>query len=247
MINAIIIEDEKNNAERLERMIVQNCPAISIKKIAGSVAEGVEAIREFNPGLVFLDIELPDGTGFEIFEHFDQPEFDVIFTTAFDHFAIKAIKFSATDYLLKPIDKEELLNAVAKVSDKTTSKTKTKNALFFRDRNKSTDINNIALPTSDGYKIVSLDNIIRCEADGNYTFFFLEKNEKILVSKSLKEFEDLLEECNFCRVHHSHLINMKHAIKYHKGEGGFVTMSDNISVEVSKRKKDQFLKQLFKA
>lgn len=246
-MNAIIIEDEKNNAERLERMLSRHCPEIILKKTAASVQEGILAINEFNPDILFLDIELPDGTGFEIFDHFSSPAFEVIFTTAFDKFAIKAIKFSAADYLLKPIDKEELIAAVEKVKSLKDDSSKSRNISFFKEKHKNQLLNNIALPTSDGYKIVSIDQIIRCEADGNYTRFHLDKNEKILVSKSLKEFEDLLEDCNFCRVHHSHLINMKHAVKYQKGEGGYVIMSDNASVEVSKRKKDQFLKQLFKA
>lgn len=246
MITAVIIEDEKNNAERLERLLAQHCPIIELKKIANSVEEGVKAIKEHQPALIFLDIELPDGTGFEIFSHFENPSFDVIFTTAYDHFAIKAIKFSAIDYLLKPIDKEELLAAVEKVNHKSQSSAPKYNA-FFKDKSKITEVSNIALPTSDGFKIVTLNSIIRCEADGNYTVFYLEKNEKIMVSKSLKEFDELLEDCNFCRVHHAHLINMKHAVKYQKGEGGYVVMSDNQSVEVSKRKKEQFLKQLFKA
>lgn len=247
MLEALIIEDEQNNADRLIRLLEACCPEISVRSTCSTVAEGLAALREAQPDLLFLDIELPDGTGFDILGGIEDIGFDVIFTTAYDRYAIKAIKFSATDYLMKPVDREELRAAVDRVIANRQAGRPRANITFLKENVRNTDLDKIALPTSDGYRIVLLDDIIRCQSDANYTLFYLSDGKKLLVSRTLKEFDELLSRQQFCRVHHSHLINVRHAVQYRKGEGGTVVMSDGSEIEVSRRKKEQFLKMLPRA
>ena len=243
MINAVIVEDESNNAERLKRILERHCAHVSVVAISGTVEDALLAIGSLRPQLVFLDIELPDGTGFDILKENDPPSFHTIFTTAYDHYAIKAIRYGAADYLQKPIDKDELVAAVNRVIKRSSSSAGEQHR-FIREAVNNIDQNRVALPTQTGYTIVFIDDIVRCEADANYTRFFLAGGNKIMVSRTLGEYDDLFSDNGFCRVHHSHLINLKHAVKYNKGDGGSVTMSDKSEVEVSKRKKEQFLKML---
>jgi two-component system LytT family response regulator len=246
MIRTIIIEDEVKSRELLQSLIEKNCPNISIVALAENVEQGVEAIKKHEPNLVFLDITMPDGTGFDLLSKAGNANFDVIFTTATDKFALKAIKYSALDYLLKPIDPEELKNAVSKISDKKFAQNTLDNLSFLLQNLKRADENysKITLPTGNAYEIVNIKDIIRCEAEGSYTHFFLASGKKFLVSASLKHYEDLLPTDDFIRVHHQHLINMHHVIRFLKVDGGYAVMSDNTQVEISRRKKDAFLARL---
>lgn len=248
MINAVIVEDEKKSREVLDALVKANCPDVNIVGTAESVAEGVELIRTAKPRLVFLDIEMADGSGFDLLEKVPNSGFDVIFTTASDAHALRAIKYSAIDYLLKPIDADELKAAVEKIRAKAIDHTNLESLKFLLQnfRKPNEQYSKITLPTGNAYEIVNVKDIIRCEADGSYTSFFLENKKKLLVSASLKHYEDLLPADDFIRVHHHHLINMHHVVRYLKTDGGYAVMSDGTQIEISRRKKDAFLQRLNK-
>ena len=246
-MKALIIEDEQKSREMLASIIKNNFPEINIIGIAKNVSEGVEFINTLNPQLVFLDISMPDGTGFDVLEKTQGLKFDIIFTTASDKHALKAIKYSACDYILKPIDVDELKVAIDKVLSKEVPVMPNMENLNFLIQNlKRADdnYNKITLPTGNAYEIVHIKDIIRCEADGSYTNFFLQNGKKLMVSASLKHYEDLLPEHDFIRIHHHHLINMNHVVRYLKVDGGYAIMSDNSQIEISRRKKDAFLEKL---
>ena len=250
MIQALIIEDEKNSQELLKALIEEFTSGVTVAGIAGSVAEGLASIEALRPDLVFLDIELPDGDGFQVLENTEKVDFDIIFTTAFDRYAMRAFKFSATDYLLKPIDIEELQSAVARVVEKRQDKPAQENqkdrieALLQNIRAMQQPLRRIVLPTSSGFTVVNPDNIIRCESDRNYTFIFLTDGRRILVSRTIKEYDEMLADFNFFRIHQSHLINLNFLKNYIRGRGGQVELTDGTVVEVSARKKSEFLRRL---
>jgi two-component system, LytTR family, response regulator len=211
--------------------------------MAGTVKEGIDAIRNTRPDLVFLDIELHSGTGFEILENVDRFDFEVIFTTAFENYAIRAIKFSAIDYLLKPIDISELREAVEKVRQRrevNLRNNKLWNLVQNFNRQKD-DQKIITLSTADGFEFIEIADILKLEADGAYTMFFIKPNRKLLVSKNLKEYEMLLSEYNFYRVHHSCLINLNEVEKYVKSEGGYIILKDGSIANISQRRKEKFM------
>ncbi len=246
MIKAVIVDDELGARESLSKMIEKNCAGIEIAAKADSMTSAYDAISRYQPDLVFLDIEMPNGNAFDLLEKFKEIDFDIIFTTAFDHYAIKAIKFSAVDYLLKPIDTEELVQAVHRFEDKAGHKSmldkKFKTLLAnIKPENK---LKKVGIPDGDGLIFINLSDIIRCDSDGNYTFFILTTGKRIMASRTLGEYEQMFADDNFCRVHRSHLINLQHVKKYIKGEGGYVVMSDNSQVEVSRRNKSDFLEKL---
>ena len=246
MIKALIIEDEPNNSERLAFLLRSVCEDIEVVAIAASIEEAAKAEKTNKPDLIFLDIELPDGTGFDFLRLYPEIPFHVIFTTSFDKYALKAFKFSAVDYLLKPLEKDELGVAVQKVRKLIQNNMSNPNSETIQKRLAASlmdDFTKIALPSLEGFNIIELKEIIRCEADGSYTKFYLTDRREPLVSRNLKEYEDILGEHGFIRVHHSHLINLNHVISYHKGEGGYVTMTDQSQVQVSKRKKPDFLEK----
>jgi len=246
-MNAVIIEDEEKSRMMLAEIIKKKFPQITILGLAKNVAEGVDLVKDLKPNLIFLDISMPDGTGFDFLERVKGINFDIIFTTATDKHALKAIKYSACDYLLKPIDIDDLKLAINKLMEKRISNLPNMEHLNFLIQNlKRPDENytKITLPTGTAYEIVAIKDIIRCEADGSYTLFFLEGGEKIMVSANLKHYEDLLPEKDFIRIHHHHLININHVVRYLKVDGGYAVMSDNKQVEISRRKKEAFLERL---
>ncbi len=246
MIKAIIIEDEQKSRELLAMLVEKNCPQLQLVAVAKNVKEGVEMINTLNPDLVFLDISMPDGTGFDLLEQVAGKKFEIIFSTATDKHALKAIKYSACDYLLKPIDIDELKTAVDKVALKRNATPSMDNLQFLIQQFKKADDNyqKITLPTGNAYEIVAIKDIIRCEADASYTHFFLVGGKKLMVSASLKHYEDLLPENDFIRVHHQHLINMSHVSRFLKQDGGYAVMSDGTKIEISRRKKDAFMERL---
>ena len=246
MIKAIIVDDELGARESLLKMVEKNCKNIEVVAKADSMTTAFEAINKHQPDLVFLDIEMPNGNAFDLLEKFKEIDFDIIFTTAYDHYAIKAIKFSAIDYILKPIDSEELVQAVQRFEEKNVQKNmldKKFKALLsnIRPENK---LKKVGIPDGDGLIFINLSDIIRCDSDGNYTFFVLTTGKRILASRTLGEYEQMFIDDNFFRVHRSHLINLQHVKKYIKGEGGYVIMGDNSQVEVSRRNKTDFLEIL---
>ena len=246
MIRAIIIDDESRARSALKQEITLNCPEVMIVGEADSVQSSVELIKKVVPELIFLDIQLSDGLGFHILEKVGNEDYQIIFTTAYSEYAIKAFKTNALDYLLKPIDSEELIAAVAKVSQK-----KTEEATISQVPQNVADLNivqqkKIILHTSDGLFVIQIADIIRCNSYGNYSFVYLKDGNKILLAKILKEIEESLKPFGFERVHHSHLINLNHVKSFRHKDGGLVVMSDLSEVPVSLRKIGAFLDQLEK-
>lgn len=246
MIKTVIIEDEQKSRDMLAAIIQKNCPELEITGLARDVKEGVELIKTNKPDLVFLDISMPDGSGFDLLEQVAGSKFELIFATASDQHAIRAIKYSACDYLLKPIDIDELKSAVSKVVKKKNAIPNMENLQFLIQHLKRSDENfqKITLPTGNAYEIVNVKDIIRCEADGSYTTFFLSDKRKLMVSAGLKHYEELLPESDFIRVHHHHLINMNHVLRFLKEDGGYAVMTDGTKIEISRRKKEAFMEKL---
>jgi two-component system LytT family response regulator len=247
MIRAIIVEDEKMSRETLRRMLEKYCPSIEVVAEAEGYRQGIEDIRKHKPDVVFLDIQMPDGSGFRLLEEVGEITFEVIFTTAFDQFAIKAIKYSALDYLLKPIIPEELVEAVNKVEKKRSIAQLNKNVNVLLGNVKAQDESGqkIILATADKIHVINIDDIIRCESDNYYTQFYFLDGKKLLVSKTLKENEELLSHHNFIRPHKSHLINIKYIKSFIRQDGGFILMTDGSRVPVSRRKKEKIIDILY--
>lgn len=244
-IKAIIIDDEPDGRTVLHALIKMYCPQIDIIGQSASGEEGLSMIRELDPELVFLDIDMPGMNGFSLLKRLKEITFEVIFVTAHHHYALKAIKHSALDYLLKPVDKTELIQAVEKFESIEPGKINERMSFLLKHEQKDThELTQIILNVREGYIFAEISDIIRCEADGNYTLVILKNGEKQVACKTLKEFENILSNSNFYRIHKSHLINLRHLKKYVKGDGGGnVIMSDNSEIEVSRRNKDAFLKQ----
>lgn len=244
-ITAILIDDEEDGREAL-RMALKYCPDVEVVAVCESGKDGLRAISEKKPDLVFLDIQMPYMSGFEMLQHFNDINFQVIFVTAYDQYAIRAIKFSALDYLLKPIDLDELQAAVEKIRKKNTfDPIDSQLQAMYKNMPKNKGVlKKFAVPTLEGLLFLNTEEIIYCEADRNYTTIYLRANRNVVVSKSLGDFEELLTASGFYRIHHSFLINMDHIQEYVKGDGGYVKLSDGHHADVSRRKKEQFLKQL---
>ena len=245
MIKAIIIDDEMHCRKTLSILLKEYCPEVQLMEQCDDAETGLNAIEKYKPDLVFLDIEMPRMNGFEMLEQFSKISFAVIFTTGYDQYAIKAFRFSALDYLLKPIDHEELKRAIEKVGQHVNHPLPQQlEILLQRLQHKPTGINKIALPTMEGLQMIAVDSIISCASDRNYTVFFLKDKQKIIVSKILKDIEEMLEDYSFLRVHHSYIVNLNEINKYIKGEGGYLIMNDGSSIDVSRSRKEILLKKL---
>jgi two-component system, LytTR family, response regulator len=247
MIKAIIVDDEKMSRETLRRMLEKYCPSVEVTAEADGYRKGIEQIRKFNPDVVFLDIQMPDGSGFRLLEEFEEIDFEIIFTTAFDQFAIKAIKYSALDYLLKPIIPQDLVDAVTKAEKKRSESRRKKSLDVLVETAPPQDESSqkIILSTAEMIHVINVDDIIRCESDNYYTYFFFIDGRKLLVSKTLKENEELLSNHNFIRPHKSHLVNVKYIKSFIRQEGGYIIMTDGSKIPVSRRKKDKIMETLF--
>ncbi|MBA2562285.1 MAG: response regulator transcription factor [Chitinophagaceae bacterium] len=246
MINAIIIDDEVHCLDTLSLLLKEYCPGVKITEQCRSAKKGIEAIEKLRPDLVFLDIEMPAMNGFEMLEQFAEIPFAVIFTTSYDQYAIKAIRFSALDYLLKPVDPNELVSAVKKVQEQRhLPMAEQFQMLLKKIQGKDHHFNKLAVPTSEGFELVPADQLLRCEADDNYTHLYLKNKNKIIACRTLKEVEEQLQDFNFfIRVHHSHIVNLNEVTKYVRGEGGYLVLSDGASVNVSRSRKDMLLNTL---
>lgn len=249
MLKALIVEDELNSQELLKAIIDDSCDGVQVVAMAQGVAEALEKIKTHKPDILLLDIELSDGDGFQVLEQAGDIDFDVIFTTAYDQYAIKAFKFAATDYILKPVDFEELQEAIKRIVDKRSNPEQAPSneqiqALINNIRNIRQPFKRIVLPTSNGFTVVDPKDIIRCESDRNYTFIFLTDGRKILVSRTIKEYEEMLKDYNFFRIHQSHLINLAFLKNYTRGRGGYVELTNGATLDVSARRKTDFLKRL---
>jgi two-component system, LytTR family, response regulator len=246
MLKAVIIDDEPNAREKLQLLLERYCTDVSIMGSAKDVEEGLAAIRLHAPDLVFLDIEMPVWTGFDLLKELEQIDFGIIFTTAHDHYAIKAIKFSALDYLLKPIDLDQLKEAVQKAAERKAEKNSVVQYRILTENleKQHAPMEQLAVPAQTGMIFIRTGDIVYCEADSNYTKIFLQNGQKIVSSRTLKEYEELLADNGFIRIHHSHLINKNHVREYIKGEGGQVIMKDGMALTVSRRKKEEVIAKL---
>ena len=243
LLNAVIVDDEKHCLETLSWQLQRFCPEVHLVATCNGANEALKILQKQPIDLVFLDIEMPHMNGFEMLQQIRAIKFDIIFTTAYDMFAVKAFKFSAVDYLLKPIDKDQLKQSVQKVIMKGQAiSAEQLNVLFQSLYQQSPNLQKIALPTMEGLEFIQADHIVHCQSESNYTHIFLQNGSRLLISKTLKETEEMLMGHNFMRVHHSHLINLNHIKKYVKGDGGYVIMSDDSSVNVSRSRKDDLLK-----
>lgn len=248
-IKAIIVDDEESSASRLSDLVEKTC--FGNIRLAGSfhsVDEGVAAIKTIRPQLVFLDVQIHDKTGFDLLHQLPNKHFDVIFVTAYEKYAVQAFKFSAIDYLLKPVDPDDLVQAVEKITSK-----KPPANIFDRFQallenveqlKQYTPPRKIVVPTISGFELLPVIDILRCQSDINYTTIFLQGGQKLVVAKTLKEFEEMLGEYNFFRIHNSHLVNLAYIKSYHKGKGGSVILTDGMELEVSQRRKDAFLEKM---
>jgi two-component system, LytTR family, response regulator len=242
-MRALIIDDEPKNVRILKKLLEDYCPQIVVAGEAGDARVAYTTIRELKPELVFLDIEMPYGNAFDLLDKLLPVDFEIIFITAFDDYTLKAFKYSALDYLLKPVDIDELKAAVKKAAEKISGKNinlQLGNLLSNLKNNQAT-LQKIALPSADGIIFINVEEIIRCEANGNYTIIYADSKEKITASKTIKDYEELLPPSIFCRIHNSHIINLNRIKKYHRGRGGFVVMDDGTSIEVASRRRDEFL------
>ena len=245
MLRVTLIDDEQEGLDVLEYDINRLGMDIQILGKYNDPKIGLGAIREKNPDLVFLDIEMPWMNGFELLDQLEEIPFDVIFVTAYDQFAIKAFRYYAIDYLLKPVDQENLREAVARVSEKRKGISKTHlHALIDKLDKEQEPFTKLALPTLEGFEFIPIESIVRCEASNNYCNVILTSGKKFLVSRPLKYIQNLLEEHRFYRTHQSHLINLDHIARYVKSDGGYIVMSDNSIVNLSRGKKDGFLEFL---
>jgi two-component system, LytTR family, response regulator len=247
MIQVVIVDDEAHCVNRLTELLARHhADEIEMLGSFSTVEDGVKAIERLKPGLIFLDVQIHDKTGFDLLKELGKADFDVVFTTAFEKFAVQAFKFSALDYLLKPVDSEELAAAVSKFKAKQSmNETSAKlDILFHNLKTLQSGTKKICVPVATGFTFIEVAEIVRCESEINYTTLFLKDKKKLVVAKTLKEFEEMLSELNFFRVHNSHLINLNYIKSYNKGKGGFVTLTDNSEIEVSTRRKEDFLKAI---
>lgn len=247
-IKAIIVDDEQHCIDALQTMLQKKCPEVNVLGGVNSVKAARELIMEVQPDVVFLDVEMPHQNGFELLKLFDRITFDVVFTTAYEQYALKAIKFNALDYLLKPFSVKELQDAVQKCISRRNNQqgehTTSPLEMFLQNMKTLHQTHKkIALPTINGLVFMPVQQIVRCESTGNYTRIFFTDKKNLMVSRPLKEFEELLTEMDFFRIHNSHLINLQQMQSYIQGEGGFALMSDGTQVEVSRRRKAEFLKK----
>lgn len=244
MMKAIIVDDEKHCQDALIQLVSQYGSGIQLVGVVASVTEAKAAIYTHEPDVIFLDVHLNGETGFDLLKELAHIDFYVVFTTAFEEYAVKAFKFSAFDYLLKPIDYEEFKETVERLMNKQNkdSHAKRLEVLVHNFENKVVGVKKIAVPTLKDYIFLNVPEIIRCESDGNYTNIFSVHGKRLTSSKTLKYFEGFLNGNQFFRIHKSHFVNLSHVEKYIKGKGGYVVMSDGAKIEVAVRRKEEFLK-----
>ena len=246
MIRCVLVDDESNSLEMMEWLLQTYCPQVKIEAMCNSAEKAIDVIEKVKPDVVFLDIEMPQMNGFDMLEQFDKLFFDVIFCTAYDQFAIKAFKYSALNYLLKPVDPDDLKETIQRIEERRAIPTRDQLELLMQGiRSQKPTASRIALTTNDGMIFVSTSDILYCEAESNYTSVVL-SDRKIVVSKTLKEIDEALSGQDFFRVHNSFLININHIQKFVRGDGGYVIMSDGKSVGISRSRKQEFMEMFSK-
>jgi len=248
MIRCVIVDDESKAREILVEMLKLYCNNVELVGQAQNVSKGYDVIKMLKPDLVLLDIKMPDGSGFDLLNKFNKIDFKVIFITAHEEYAIKAFRFSALDYILKPIDPTDLISAVEKASEANSvnninEQFKTLKDNFYNETNSQEK--RIVLKTTENIYIISIKDVIRCQSEKNYTYFYFKNRERIIVSKTLKDFDEILTDYGFMRIHRSNLINLSYIDRFEKSEGGFLIMKDGSRVDVSHRKKEALLSYIY--
>lgn len=247
MLKALIIDDEKNNVDNLRAILTEHCPEVSISGTASNGFDGLELIQQTNPDLVFLDIQMPGMNGFEMLLALHKYDFEIIFITAYDQYGIQAVKFAAIDYLLKPVDINELKQAVNKVFVRANLKRQNlrlENLIQILEKNQEKKDHRIALASVKEVRFIATEQIIRCVSSNNYTTFYLLNSEEIVASRPIYEYEELLTDYGFVRCHQSHLVNKKYIKSYVKEEGGYLLTDDGSQIPVSRQKREQVRKML---
>nr|NQU94147.1 response regulator transcription factor [Bacteroidota bacterium] len=242
MIRTLIIDDEANNRQRLSNIIREHFHNISVIGEADGVESGLQAIRNLNPELLLLDIRMADGDAFDLLEKIESVTFKIIFITAYEEYALKAIKFSALDYLLKPVSVDDLRTALEKLENQILTELKLQLATLQNNIN-SPKHKTLVLRTAEKIYLIETQDIIRCESDRNYTYFFVNEQRKHIVSQPMKDFEDLLEEFGFVRIHKSHMVNMSYIDSFDKADGGSIVLKDKTELPVARRKKNELLER----
>lgn len=242
-LKAILVDDELSSLQNLQQKLKEFCPDVNVIATTQKPEEAILLIKQHTPDVVFLDIEMPRMNGFRMLDELGEFDFDIIFTTAYNHYAVDAIRISAFDYLMKPIAIKDLQDAVERLAKQRRLQTKDKLGLLKNslNSNKSQD-EKIAIPTSEGLEFIPISNILHIESSSNYSKIYLQSGKHILVTRLLKDFEDMLAPYRFYRIHNSHLINLKYIEKYIKGEGGQVRLINGVVLDVARRKKEEFLK-----
>jgi two-component system, LytTR family, response regulator len=243
VLKAILVDDELNSLQNLQIKIQEYCPSVKVVAQSQNPEEAIHLILQHKPDVIFLDIEMPRMSGFKMLEQIPEADFEVIFITAYNHYAIHAIRISAFDYLVKPVSIEELQHTVERLGNITGKKTRERVELLKQNlANPKSQEDHTAIPTHDGLEFIQIKQIIRVESSSNYSRLILQNGQQLLVTRQLKDFEELLQDYRFYRVHHSHLINLNYIAKYVRGDGGQITMRNGDVIDVSRRKKEIFLK-----
>lgn len=243
MIRCILIDDESDSLEVMEWMLKTYCPQVKIEAVCNSAEKGIAEINRLKPDLIFLDIEMPNMNGFDMLEQFDELFFDIVFVTAYDQFAIKAFRYSALNYLLKPVGEDDLIETIQRIEKRKVIPSKEQMETLMQNikQESKQTVSRIALTTSDGMLFVATQDIIFCTSDNNYTTVVLTGGKKILISKTLKDIDETLSGPDFYRIHNSFLVNINHIKKFVRGDGGYVIMDDGTTVSISRNKKQEFL------
>lgn len=244
MPRTLIIDDEAHARTTLRQMLARYCPQARVIGEADGVADGIAIIQATQPDVVFLDIQMKDGTGFDLLCHFPQPKFGIVFTTAFDQFALKAFEYYTIDYLVKPIGPDELCRSIGKALANQSQQLYAELLSSLKEAIQSQKVERIALSTSEGLIFLRLKELIRLESSGSYTTFFLCNGSKAMVSRTLREFEELLPSDTFFRIHQSHIVNINYVQSILREDGGYALMEDKAKVPISRRKKEAFLYML---
>jgi two-component system LytT family response regulator len=246
-MKAILVDDEPDGIRTLQKLLELHCPHVDVIATCSNASAAKQHILQTEPDVVFLDIQMPGKSGLELLTELSAKDFEVIFVTAHNEYMLQALQYSAADYLLKPVDEDRLVEAVHRVESRLEEDKKEehrKALLHNLSKSGNPAEMRLCLPTLKGFIVLKLDDIIYCEAERSYTVFHLEGNRTVTVSKPLLEYDQILQDTSFLRIHKSFLINLHHVKEYHRGEGGMVIMSNNIEIEVSRRKKDQFLMKI---
>jgi two-component system LytT family response regulator len=242
-LKAILVDDELSSLQNLQFKIKEYCPSVKVVAQTQHPEEAVKLVQLYKPDVLFLDIEMPRMSGFKLLEQIPEVDFEIIFITAYNHYAINAIRISAFDYLVKPVAIEELQQTVERLANFSVKKTKERAEVLQKNlANPRSQDDQITIPTNDGLEFIQISQIIRIESSSNYSRLVLQSGRQMLVTRQLKDFEEILQDYRFYRVHHSHLINLQYITRYIRGDGGQITMKNGDTIDVSRRKKELFLK-----